>query len=132
MGEIKKKPRKVAAISGVAAEGTLQADSDSAKPKPVTTITCEVNGKVQANITPDSGAEVSVVTPGLIKRLESNGVWLQLKTLEDPVHIRGVGPTVMQVQRVKLDLRFDASSGQLLLRNVVCWVLESDLSITSC
>ncbi|DBA01281.1 TPA: hypothetical protein N0F65_001786 [Lagenidium giganteum] len=84
---------------------------------------CVVMETVKADITPDSGAEVTVVAPSLLDKLRRAGVWLSSRDLPDNAAVAGIGgePTPVK-KKVRLDLRFNTPGGALVLRNVVGWV----------
>ncbi|KAK1945593.1 Pro-Pol polyprotein [Phytophthora citrophthora] len=104
-----------------------------AKPKnttsrPSTTIPCAVMDTLETEITPDSAAEVSMVTTNLLNQLVAKGAWIKHQDIVGKAEVTGVGEKPVQVKsKVQLDLKFSTPGGPLVLRNVICWVTESKL-----
>lgn len=93
-----------------------------------TTIPCTVMDILETAITPDSAAEVSVVTTKLLRSLVTKGAWLNQQEVPGNAAVTGVGDKPVTVKsKVKLDLRFSTPGGALVLRNVICWVTECSL-----
>lgn len=91
-------------------------------------IPCTVMGLIETAVTPDSGAEVTVVTPKLVKALKDRGVWLSSLDLDSVAAVTGIGAKPVPVKtKVKLDLKFSTPGGPLVLANVVCWVTAQQL-----
>ncbi|OWY92822.1 hypothetical protein PHMEG_00038016, partial [Phytophthora megakarya] len=91
-------------------------------------LSCMVNGVVEARAKPDSGADVSVVTPRLLHELTTQGQWLPMRDLSENESIEGITATPLVIkQEVKLDLQFDTANGHLTLKNVTCWVVTGGL-----
>jgi len=91
-------------------------------------IPCTIMDAIKMAVTPDSGAEVTVVTPKLIKELKDHGVWLSSQDLPRTAAVTGIGDKPVPVKtKVKLDLRFLTPGGPLVLENVVCWVTTQQL-----
>lgn len=86
---------------------------------------CPVNRVLNAWAKPDSGAEVSVVTPRLLQELRAKGQWLKCRDLKQWESIKGITADPMMIkQEIKLDLRFDTIYGGLTLKNLTCWVVS--------
>ncbi|KAE9060158.1 hypothetical protein PF006_g31717, partial [Phytophthora fragariae] len=91
-------------------------------------LACRVNSVLAAWAKPDSGAEVSVVTPHLLQELRAKGQWLRCRDLQQWESIKGIAAAPMVIkQEVKLDLRFDTINGGLTLKNLTCWVVSDGL-----
>ncbi|OWZ02136.1 LOW QUALITY PROTEIN: hypothetical protein PHMEG_00026351, partial [Phytophthora megakarya] len=91
-------------------------------------IQCKVMELVETWITPDSAAEVSVVTTKLLKALTGSGAWLNYLDIADHIAVTGIGDKPVSVKtKVKLTLRFMTPGGPLILRNVICWVTDECL-----
>jgi hypothetical protein len=92
-------------------------------------IVCSVGGLVTQAMF-DSGADQSLACPTLVKRLEKAGCWLAVRQLKHEVDLGGFqeGLRVKISQEVKLDLTFATYAGDLVLRNVVCWVAAKPLA----
>jgi hypothetical protein len=74
-------------------------------------------------ITLDTGADQSTVSQEAVRRLESKGVALKRRPMETPRGLRSFSNEVVPVEEeVTCDLMVPTESGQLLLRNVSCWV----------
>ena len=86
-------------------------------------IPCTIGGLV-ATAMLDSGADQSLACPNFLKRLEAAGQWVPIRKLKDEVDLGGFqeGLRVKISHEVKLDLMFSTYAGDLVLRNVVCWV----------
>ena len=92
-------------------------------------IVCSVGGlATQAMF--DSGADQSLACPTLLARLEKAGCWLAVRQLKQEVDLGGFqeGLRVKISQEVKLDLTFATYAGDLVLRNVICWVAAKPLA----
>ncbi|POM74204.1 Hypothetical protein PHPALM_8883 [Phytophthora palmivora] len=91
-------------------------------------IPCKVMDLIETLITPDSAAEVSVVTTKLLKALSRSGVWINYLEIADHAAVTGIGDKPMSVKnKVKLKLRFTTPGGPLTLHNVICWVTDQRL-----
>ncbi|KAG3231289.1 hypothetical protein PI124_g23616 [Phytophthora idaei] len=91
-------------------------------------IPCVVMSTVETSITPDSAAEVSVVTTKLLKQLSARGAWIAQLALTGTAGVTGIGDKPVPVKsKVKLDLRFSTPGGPLILQNVICWVTDQPL-----
>ncbi|OWY99768.1 hypothetical protein PHMEG_00029175 [Phytophthora megakarya] len=87
-----------------------------------------VNQVLDAWAKPDSGAEVSVVTPRILQELTEKGQWLRCRDLKQWESIKGITAAPMVIkQEVKLDLRFDTVNGGITLKNLTCWVVSGEL-----
>lgn len=81
-------------------------------------------------ITPDGGAEESVVTPSLIAQLRQKGVWLTIPGLANPITIQSFTKQKSKIhQVVKLNFKSATDAGYLALRNVACCIAEKNLPI---
>ncbi|KAJ0397844.1 hypothetical protein P43SY_007629 [Pythium insidiosum] len=70
-------------------------------------IPCVVMDAVETTITPDSGAEISMVSPTLVNQLQEAGAWVPCQNLPEEPAVSGIGGGVWPVRKkVKLDLRF--------------------------
>nr|CCA14262.1 conserved hypothetical protein [Albugo laibachii Nc14] len=79
-------------------------------------------------ITPDRGADESVVTPSFIAQLRQQGVWLAIQDLAEPIPIQGFAQQKSKIRQVlKLNFQFATGTGYVVLRNVVFWIAEKDL-----
>ncbi|KAE9346239.1 hypothetical protein PF008_g8382 [Phytophthora fragariae] len=97
---------------------------------PSSAIPCEVMGVTETWITPDSAADVSVVTTKLLKALSDGGAWLNYLEIADHAAVTGIGDQPVTVKnKVKLNLRFSTPGGPLILRNVICWVTDQRLPL---
>ena len=92
-------------------------------------IPCTIGGLV-ATAMLDSGADQSLACPDFLKRLEAAGQWVPIRKLKDEVDLGGFqeGLRVKISHEVKLDLMFSTYAGDLVLRNVVCWVSANPLA----
>ncbi|KAF4043513.1 hypothetical protein GN244_ATG04119 [Phytophthora infestans] len=89
---------------------------------------CVVKGVVEATAKPDSGAEVSVVSPRLLQELSAKGQWMKCQDLTRSESIEGITKEPMIItQEVKSDLQFATANGNLTLINVTCWVVGAGL-----
>ncbi|KAI9980895.1 hypothetical protein PInf_010240 [Phytophthora infestans] len=78
---------------------------------------CMVNGVVEAKAKPDSGAEVSVVSPCLLQELSAKGQWMNCRNLTRSDSIEGITKEPMIItQEVKSDLQFATANGNLTLK----------------
>ncbi|OWY99433.1 hypothetical protein PHMEG_00029562 [Phytophthora megakarya] len=83
---------------------------------------------VESNITPDSAAEVSVVTTKLLRALSDTSTWLAQQEFSNSAAMTGIGKKSVPVKsKVKMDLRFATPGGPLVLHNVVFWVTDHSL-----
>ncbi|KAK1946294.1 hypothetical protein P3T76_001847 [Phytophthora citrophthora] len=124
----RKAPKPVGAVVLVPDQPVQTMPEDSAGQK-TGSLACRVNGLLAAWAKPDSGAEVSVVTPHLLQELRAKGQWLQCRDLQQWESIKGIAAAPMVIkQEVKLDLRFDTINGGLTLKNLTCWVVSDGLS----
>ncbi|KAJ8524382.1 hypothetical protein ON010_g16736 [Phytophthora cinnamomi] len=100
------------------ATGTKTTESSAAIP-------CTVMDVVETRITPDSAAEVSVVTEKLLDALDKAGSKLERQDLPKLSAVIGIGDKPVPVRsKVKLDLRFSTRGGPFILQNVICWVTQ--------
>jgi hypothetical protein len=87
----------------------------------------KLEGSVETEALLDSGADCSLISRGLVERLESQVGFLKMKTLDEPERIGTVGSDLVVKRMVCLDsLVFQTSAGPLRWRNLQCWVDESD------
>ncbi|KAE8958879.1 hypothetical protein PR001_g30240 [Phytophthora rubi] len=108
-------------VLAVSAESTTGAGVSSAIP-------CTVMGALETSITPDSAAEVSLVTTKFLRMLSDKGAWLTHLDIPGHAAVTGIGDAPVPVEsKVRLDLRFMTPGGPLILRNVICWVTEQSL-----
>jgi hypothetical protein len=114
----KKVLKPVLAVASGAAESTGSSRA----------IPCLVMDAIETHITPDSGADVSVVTSKLLRELTDSGTWLTHLDIAGDAAVTGMGDKPVPVKsKVKLDLRFTTPGWPLVLRNVICWVTEQQL-----
>ncbi|KAF1781484.1 hypothetical protein GQ600_22414 [Phytophthora cactorum] len=70
------------------------------------------NWVVKTLAKPDSGAEVSVVTPHLLKELTAAGQWLRYRDLSQSESVTGItAEPIIVTQEVKLDLALGPPMG---------------------
>lgn len=70
-------------------------------------IPCVVMDAVEIAITPDSGAEVTVVTSRLLAELKERGVWFSYQNLPQNAAVAGISEKTLSVRtKVKLDCAF--------------------------
>ena len=80
----------------------------------------------------DSGADVALISAGLIRKLENEADFLKMKKLVQPEKVGTAGKDVLSIHR-KVCLEsvvFQTSAGPLLWRNVWCMVDEGDESLS--
>ena len=110
--------------TAVAAADSVQKDTAASN----ATVPCVVNGRAEARVVPDSGADLTVVSPSFVKKLRDAGDWLQTRKKANPLEISGFGAEIMNIEEeVKLELMFQTPEGPLTLRNVLCGVAKVDL-----
>jgi hypothetical protein len=91
----------------------------------------KLEGSVETEALLDSGAECSLISRGLVERLESQVGFLKMKTLDEPKRIGTAGSDLVVKRMVCLDsLVFQTSAGPLRWRNLQCWV--ENLIQTNC
>jgi hypothetical protein len=80
----------------------------------------------------DSGANVALISAGLIRKLENEADFLKMKKLVQPEKVGRAGKDVLSIHRkVCLEsIVFQTSAGPLLWRNVWCMVDERDESLS--
>ncbi|KAE8972838.1 hypothetical protein PF011_g25491 [Phytophthora fragariae] len=84
---------------------------------------CRVMDAVDTLIKPDSGAEVCLIAPSLVKKLQDKVVWLPRRRLQKTQVVHGVGSVPLTIaEETNLVLRFETPAGPLVLRNVVCGI----------
>ncbi|POM64770.1 Hypothetical protein PHPALM_19656 [Phytophthora palmivora] len=130
--ELYDKNRKPSKPVGAIAISEAQPVSPPAEPTAAKTLgplPCLVNQMLDAWAKPDSGAEVSVVTPRMLQEFTAQGQWLQCRDLKQWESIKGITTAPMVIkQEVKLGLRFDTVNGGLTLKNLTCWVVSGGLA----
>jgi hypothetical protein len=80
----------------------------------------------------DSGADVSLISGGLMKRLEEEAEFLRVKKLSKPKVVGTAGKDVLSIRRrICLEsVVFQTSAGPLVWRNVWCMVDDGDERIS--
>ena len=78
----------------------------------------------------DSGADVSLVSAGLVDRIAANGSFLSVAKPKDGLMLHPVGQERVSVERkVRFpEVTLKTSAGPLRLRNLECWIHEGDQS----
>ena len=79
----------------------------------------------------DSGADLSLVSAGVIRALEAHGSYVSIASVGKPVELVPVGDQRFVVRRrVKFDnVTLESSAGPLVLRGMICWIHEQDDSM---
>ena len=91
-------------------------------------IKCLVNQSAETFTTPDTGAEVTIVTLKLLNELKTRRAWIASQEMLHAAAVTGItGKPVPVKTKLKLDLTFSTLGGPLVLQNVVCWVATSTL-----
>ena len=75
----------------------------------------------------DSGADKPAVSRGVLQVLESQGHWLMLNKLPSPIETELADGTIVLVEwLVRLDITISTLAGPLQIKQVECWVIESE------
>ena len=107
---------------------------DSGVPSDMSTglVKATLENCVAVEVLLDSGADVALISGGLMKRLEEEAEFLRVKKLAEPKVVGTAGKDVLSILR-KVCLEsvvFQTSAGPLVWRNVWCMVDEGDESIS--
>lgn len=91
-------------------------------------VSATIGGLSVASVLLDSGADTTLVSRGIVDSLTAHGPALEVFLPSTPLRPRPVGGgTIDAHRRVRLPLvRLSTSIGPLVLRNMWCWVDESD------
>ena len=115
--------KKKSNIGGIANGTTLRGDPSSDS----TFVSAQCGGQ-HLLVTTDYGAEESVISGSVAKKLVENGKDCREETLKTrAMEVGFSGDSVKIRKEVILTLKMETKIGPLLLQNVNCWVLPRDL-----
>eukprot|EP00644_Phytophthora_capsici_P006787 jgi/Phyca11/103779/e_gw1.8.841.1 len=98
---------------------SMISENPHAKRSPISVM---INNRVDASVTLDSGARITLMDPGLLTKLEEAGVKLARRGLETPGKDEGVGgKTVLVYDEYDVDLKFDTPGGPIVLHRAPVW-----------
>ena len=106
----------------------LKEDTGASSSKSTGLVKATLENCVAVEVLLDSGADVALISGGLIKSLEENAEFLRVKKLPIPEQVGTAGKDVLSIHR-KVCLEsvvFQTSAGPLVWRNVWCMVDERD------
>ncbi|KAE8983544.1 hypothetical protein PF011_g21139 [Phytophthora fragariae] len=85
-------------------------------------------GEEAAEVTPDTGADVTIVTRRFVESLMRRGKWVVSRNFDEPELVEGVDNTDVRIHsEVQLRLSYETAHGRLTLHNVPCWVCDGEL-----